>query len=119
MNIYPAKILYIFTFAFVLTANELLSQEAGPVFGTIPKESQALKEGVSPKKPQKISKEQVFKNIDKDNNGSISKEEWMARKSAKKSPTRAQLTFASTDRDGDQSISLEEYKNPPKRKSKN
>jgi hypothetical protein len=93
------------------------SQDPGPVFGTIPKESKTTQNEKQQKKPQSVSKEELFKKIDKDNNSIVSKEEFMSTRSAKKSPTKASLSFARMDRNGDGQLSLEEYKNPPQKQT--
>ena len=71
-------------------------------------------DGDAPKKPDgdkgkpKASPEERFKMLDKDGNGSISKEEWMASPFAKKDATKAGEIFTRLDKDADGSLTKEE-----------
>ncbi len=66
----------------------------------------AAEEGA--KKP-KGNPEEMFKKLDKDANGSVSKEEFLAGPFGKKDPTKAEETFKKKDKDGDGSLSKEEF----------
>lgn len=57
---------------------------------------------------------EMFKKLDKDNNGSISKEEYMASPMAQKDTAKAEESFGKRDKNGDGSLSLEEF--APKKK---
>lgn len=71
-------------------------------------------DGDAPKKPEgdkgkpKASPEERFKMLDKDGNGSISKEEWMAGPLGKKDATKAGEMFTRLDKDSNGSITKEE-----------
>lgn len=54
-------------------------------------------------------REAMFKRLDTNGDGSISKEEWMASKGAQKNPERAGKKFTSMDKDSDGNVSKEEY----------
>jgi Ca2+-binding EF-hand superfamily protein len=54
-------------------------------------------------------REAMFKRLDTNGDGSISKEEWMASKGAQKNPERAAKKFTSMDKDSDGNVSKEEY----------
>lgn len=78
-------------------------------------------EGDAPKKPAegdkgkpKMSPEEMFKKLDKDGNGSISKEEYMASPGAKKDAAKATERFGKMDKNSDGSLSKEEM--TPKKK---
>lgn len=58
--------------------------------------------------------EEMFKKLDKDGNGSISKEEYMASPQAKKDEAKAAERFGKMDKNGDGSLSKEEM--TPKKK---
>jgi hypothetical protein len=64
-----------------------------------------------PKKP-KPSPEQVFKKLDKDNNGSLSLEEFTGKRDAAK----AEKAFKRRDKNNDNKLSLEEFSATPKKK---
>ncbi len=66
------------------------------------------------KKKAPPTPEQRLKMLDKDNNGSVSKEEYMASPAAKKDATKAGEQFTRMDKNGDGSLSLEEL--TPKKK---
>lgn len=70
------------------------------------------------KKPEagkkKASPEEMFKKLDKDANGSVSKEEFLASPQAKKDEAKATERFGKMDKDSNGSLSLEEM--TPKKK---
>lgn len=71
------------------------------------------------KKPEagkkKANPEEMFKKLDKDGNGSISKEEFMAGP-GKKDATKGAEIFGKKDKNGDGSLSKEEFTAAPKKK---
>ncbi len=71
------------------------------------------------KKPEegakkKASPEEMLKKLDKDSNGSVSKEEFMASPQAKKDEAKATERFGKMDKNSDGSLNLEEL--TPKKK---
>jgi len=60
--------------------------------------------------------EEMFKRLDKDGNGSISKEEYMASPQAKKDEAKAAERFGKLDKNGDGSLSKEEFAAATKKK---
>ncbi len=62
----------------------------------------------------KMSPEEMFKKLDKDGNGSISKEEYLASPGAKKDAAKATERFGKMDKNSDGSLSKEEM--TPKKK---
>lgn len=56
--------------------------------------------------------EAMFKKLDTNNDGSISKEEYLAGPFGKRDATRAEESFKKRDKDGNGSLSLEEFKAP-------
>ncbi|MBE2281925.1 MAG: EF-hand domain-containing protein [Prosthecobacter sp.] len=60
--------------------------------------------------------EEMFKKLDKDGNGSISKEEFMASPGAKKDEAKAAERFGKMDKNSDGSLSKEEM-TPKKKKA--
>lgn len=72
------------------------------------------------KKPEgekkKANPEEAFKKLDKDGNGSISKEEFMASPQAKKDEAKAGEAFGRKDKNSDGSLSKEEFIVAPKKK---
>lgn len=72
------------------------------------------------KKPEagkkKMNPEEMFKKLDKDGNGSVSKEEYMASPNAKKDEAKATERFGKMDKDSNGSLSLEEM-TPKKKKA--
>ena len=52
---------------------------------------------------------EVFKKLDTNSDGKVSAEEWNASAKAKKDPAKAAATFAQRDKDGDKSLTLEEF----------
>jgi Ca2+-binding EF-hand superfamily protein len=60
------------------------------------------------------SPEEMFKKLDKDSNGSVSKEEFLASPGAKKDATKAEERFKKMDKNGDGALSMEEM--TPKKK---
>jgi Ca2+-binding EF-hand superfamily protein len=58
----------------------------------------------------KMDPEALFKKLDTNGDGSISKEEYMASPQAKKDATKAGERFAKLDKDGDGKLTLEEFK---------
>lgn len=75
-------------------------------------EGDAKKEGDKGK--PKMSPEEMFKKLDKDGNGSVSKEEYMASPGAKKDAAKAAERFGKMDKNSDGSLSKEEM--TPKKK---
>ncbi len=79
-------------------------------------------EGDAPKKPEgakgkpKMSLEEMFKKLDKDGNGTVSKEEYMASPGAKKDAAKAGERFGKLDKNSDGSLSKEEM-TPKKKKA--
>ena len=71
----------------------------------------------APKKPaaekSKATPEELFKNADKNNDGKISKEEFVA---GKKDPAAAEKVFTSKDKDKDGFLSPEEFAAKPEGK---
>lgn len=65
---------------------------------------------------KKPNPEEMFKRLDKDGNGSVSKEEYMASPGAKKDEAKAAERFGKMDKNGDGSLSKEEM--TPKKKKK-
>ena len=72
------------------------------------------------KKPEagkpKMSPEEMFKKLDKDSNGKVSKEEFLASPGAKKDAAKAEERFGKMDKDKDGSLTVEEM--TPKKKTK-
>jgi hypothetical protein len=72
------------------------------------------------KKPQggkpKMSPADMFKKLDKDANGSVSKEEFLASPGAKKDAAKAETAFGKKDKDANGSLSMEEFAAAPKKK---
>jgi Ca2+-binding EF-hand superfamily protein len=70
------------------------------------------------KKPEggkpKMNPEEMFKKLDKDSNGKVSKEEFLASPGAKKDAAKAEERFGKMDKDKNGSLSLEEL--TPKKK---
>jgi Ca2+-binding EF-hand superfamily protein len=66
------------------------------------------------KKKAPMNPEEMFKKLDKDGNGSVSKEEFMASPGAKKDATKAEERFGKMDKNKDGSLSKEEM--TPKKK---
>ncbi len=58
---------------------------------------------------------EMFKKLDKDGNGSVSKEEYMASPMAKKDSAKAEESFGKRDKNGDGSLSMDEFKPKPKK----
>ena len=83
-------------------------------------------EGDAPKKPAAEggkkkgppSPEQMMKTLDKDGNGSISKEEFLASPGAKKDAAKAEERFGKMDKNKDGSLSKEEITPKPKKDAK-
>lgn len=67
---------------------------------------------------KKMDPEAAFKKLDKDGNGSVSKEEFLASPQAKKDAAKAEESFGKRDKDGNGSLSLEEFKAAGKKKAK-
>lgn len=66
------------------------------------------------KKKAPMKPEEMFKKLDKDGNGSVSKEEYLASPGAKKDAAKAEERFGKMDKDKNGSLSLEEM--TPKKK---
>lgn len=66
------------------------------------------------KKKAPPSPEEMFKRLDKDGNGSVSKEEFMASPGAKKDAAKAEERFGKMDKNKDGSLSKDEM--TPKKK---
>ena len=75
----------------------------------------------SAKKPEagkkKANPEEMFKKLDKDSNGSISKDEFMAGPGKKDAAKGAEI-FGKKDKNSDGSLSKEEFIAAPKKKKK-
>jgi hypothetical protein len=67
-------------------------------------------------KGKKGNPAEIFKRLDKDNSGSISKEEFMATPMAKKAGDKAEKMFGMRDKNNDGEISKEEFTAPRKKK---
>jgi Ca2+-binding EF-hand superfamily protein len=67
------------------------------------------------KKKAPPSPEAMMKNLDKDGNGSISKEEFLASPQAKKDSAKAEERFGKMDKNKDGSLSKEEITPKPKK----
>jgi Ca2+-binding EF-hand superfamily protein len=63
----------------------------------------------------KMNPEEAFKKLDKDGNGSVSKEEFLASPAAKKDAAKAEEMFGKRDKNKDGSLSKDEY--IPKKKA--
>ena len=74
-------------------------------------------EGEKGKGKPKANPEEAFKKMDKDANGSVSKEEFMASPMAKKDAAKAEAAFGKKDKDANGSLSLDEFKAAPKKKA--
>jgi len=72
------------------------------------------------KKPEagkpKMNPEEAFKKLDKDGNGSVSKEEFLASPQGKKDVVKAGEMFSKKDKNSDGSLSKEEFIVAPKKK---
>jgi Ca2+-binding EF-hand superfamily protein len=66
------------------------------------------------KKKTPPNPEEMFKKLDKDANGKVSKEEFLASPGAKKDAAKAEERFGKMDKDKDGSLTLEEM--TPKKK---
>ena len=75
-------------------------------------------EGDKGKGKGKRDPEAMFKSLDKDSDGSISKDEWSAAPFAKKDADRAAKGFAAKDKDSDGKLSKEEFMAPGRRGAK-
>ncbi len=60
----------------------------------------------------------AFKKLDTDNDGKISAKEWAESPQAKKDEAKATEMFGKKDKDGDKSLSLEEFSAQGKKKDK-
>ena len=60
--------------------------------------------------------EAMFKKLDKDGNGSVSKDEFLASPQGKKDATKAGEVFGKKDKDGDGSLSMKEFAAQGKKK---
>jgi len=60
-------------------------------------------------KGAKVSPEEAFKKLDKNSDGNVSKEEYMASPQAKKDATKAEESFKKRDKNSDGSLSKEEF----------
>lgn len=81
--------------------------------GDAPKKPEAGKGKKAPPTP-----DQMIKNLDKDGNGTISKEEFLASPQAKKDAAKAEERFGKMDKNKDGSLSKEELTPKPKKDSK-
>lgn len=68
-------------------------------------------------KKKDFNPEAVFKKLDADGNGSISKEEFLASPQGKKDATKAGEVFGKKDKNGDGSLSKEEFTAQGKKKA--
>lgn len=66
------------------------------------------------KKPRK-SPEEVFSNLDKDNDGLLTLDEFKANKKKPEQLERAEKFFTARDKDKDGKLTLDEFKTPPKK----
>jgi hypothetical protein len=75
-----------------------------------------LRAADEPKKPggpggkPKMTGEEIFKKLDTNGDGSISKDEFMAGPRAKEDPAKAEERFKMLDKNSDGKITLEEFK---------
>ncbi len=60
----------------------------------------------------------AFKKLDANNDGKLSAEEWAASPAAKKDAAKATEVFGKKDKDGDKSLTLEEFSAGGKKKDK-
>ena len=71
-------------------------------------------DGDTPKKPagdgKKPNPEEIFKKLDTNGDGFLSKEEYLASPRAKKDPAAAEKKYAELDKKGDGKVTLEEFK---------
>lgn len=58
----------------------------------------------------KRNPEEMFKKLDTNGDGSVSKDEWMAGPMAKRDAAKGEERFKSLDKNGDGKLSLEEFK---------
>lgn len=58
---------------------------------------------------KKANPEEAFKRLDKDANGSVSKEEYLASPQAKKDAAKAEKSFTAKDKDANGSLTKEEF----------
>ena len=75
-------------------------------------------EGDAKKDKPKMDPAKAFAKMDANNDGSVSKEEFMATPQAKKDAAKAEKGFAGKDKDGDGKITKEEFTAPGKKKKK-
>lgn len=61
----------------------------------------------------RMNPEEIFKKLDANGDGSVTKEEYSASPRAKEDPARAEKSFASKDKDKDGKLNLEEFKTRP------
>ncbi len=67
------------------------------------------KAGAGGDKPH-MTAEEIFKKLDANGDGSLSKEEFMAGPKAKADPAKGEEHFKALDKDGDGKVTLEEFK---------
>ncbi|MBE7496486.1 MAG: EF-hand domain-containing protein [Verrucomicrobiaceae bacterium] len=70
------------------------------------------------KKKAPMNADEMIKRLDKDGNGSISKEEYLASPQAKKDTAKAEERFGKMDKNKDGSLSKEELTPKPKKDAK-
>ena len=71
----------------------------------------------APDKPKRTP-EEAFAKLDKNSDGAVSKEEFMASKKAQKDPEKAAKKFGKMDTDANGSVSLDEFKAGAAKKEK-
>ena len=71
----------------------------------------------APDKPKRTP-EEAFAKLDKNSDGAVSKEEFMASKKAQKDPEKAAKKFGKMDADANGSLSLDEFKAGAAKKEK-
>lgn len=76
----------------------------------------AAEEGA--KKKPKMDPEKAFAKLDANNDGSVSKEEFLASPQGKKDAAKAEKAFGAKDKDKDGKLSKEEFTAAPKKKKK-
>ena len=62
----------------------------------------------------KRNPEEMFKKLDTNNDGSVSKEEFLAGPAGKRDAAKAEQNFAKRDKDSDGKLTLEEFKGQAK-----
>lgn len=102
----------------VLAVGTTLSIAADEKPAAPPAKPEAAPGAAKPERDKKADPETRFKKLDTNGDGKISADEWNAGPKAKKDPAKATEFFGKKDKDGDKSLSLEEYSAETPKKSK-